>query len=229
MVPHAGLQYSGRIAASVFKRLQIPRTVIVLGPKHTPLGVDWAIAPHETWSLPGHQVASDAQLALELAREVPELELDSQAHLAEHAIEVELPFIARLAPQTRVVGIAIGDGDWETCERFAEGLAKVLGPRDDPPLLVISSDMNHFATDSENRRLDEMALVALESLDPREVYETVTQNSISMCGVLPAVIVLQTLQLLGRLSHACRVSYATSADVTGDASRVVGYAGMLFG
>jgi AmmeMemoRadiSam system protein B/AmmeMemoRadiSam system protein A len=229
LVPHAGLQFSGRIAASVFKRLQIPGTVIVLGPKHTPLGVDWAIAPHDTWSLPGHRVAADPQLALELAREVPDLELDAQAHLAEHAIEVELPFIARLAPQTRVVGIAIGDGDWETCARFAEGLANVLRRRDEPPLLVISSDMNHFATDSENRRLDEMALAALESLDPRGVYETVTQNSISMCGVLPAVIVLQTLQLLGRLSHACRVSYATSADVTGDTSRVVGYAGMLFG
>jgi AmmeMemoRadiSam system protein B/AmmeMemoRadiSam system protein A len=229
LVPHAGLQYSGRIAASVFKRLQFPRTVIVLGPKHTPLGVDWAIAPHETWSLPGHMVAADPQLALELTREMPDLELDAQAHLAEHAIEVELPFIARLAPQTRVVGIAIGDGDWETCARFSEGLANVLGRRDDPPLLVISSDMNHYATDSENRRLDEMALAALEGLDPREVYETVTQNSISMCGVLPAVIVLQTLRLLGRLSEACRVSYATSADVTGDTSRVVGYAGMLFG
>jgi AmmeMemoRadiSam system protein B/AmmeMemoRadiSam system protein A len=229
LVPHAGLQYSGRIAASVFKRLQIPRTLIILGPKHTPLGVDCAIAPHETWSLPGHTVAADRELALELAREVPDLELDAEAHLAEHAIEVELPFIARLAPETRVVGIAIGDGDWETCARFAEGLANVLRVQSDPPLLVISSDMNHYATDSENRRLDEMALAALESLDPREVYETVTQNSISMCGVLPAVIVLQTLQLLGRLSDACRVSYATSADVTGDTSRVVGYAGMLFG
>jgi len=128
-----------------------------------------------------------------------------------------------------VVGIAIGDGDWETCARFSEGLANVLRRRDDPPLLVISSDMNHYATDSENRRLDGMALASLESLDPREVYETVTQNSISMCGLLPAVIVLQTLRLLGRLSEACRVSYATSADVTGDTSRVVGYAGMLFG
>ena len=89
--------------------------------------------------------------------------------------------------------------------------------------------MNHFATDAENRRLDEAALCALESLDPEELYETVTGNGISMCGLLPAVIVLQTLRLLGVLGKSERAGYATTADVTGDKSRVVGYAGMLFG
>ena len=89
--------------------------------------------------------------------------------------------------------------------------------------------MNHFATDEETRRLDEVALAALERLDPEDVYETVTDNNISMCGVLPAVIVLETLRLLGGVRRAERVGYATTADVTGDGSRVVGYAGMLFG
>jgi AmmeMemoRadiSam system protein B len=104
----------------------------------------------------------------------------------------------------------------------------VLRERDDKPLLLISSDMNHFATDAENRRLDEVALQSLDTLDPKNVYDTVTGNRISMCGVLPAVIVLQTLQILGGLKKAERVGYATTADVTGDKSRVVGYAGMLF-
>ena len=89
--------------------------------------------------------------------------------------------------------------------------------------------MNHFATDAENRRLDALALAALERLDPAEVYNTVTEHNISMCGMLPAIIVLQTLRLLGCLNRAERLDYATSADVTGDTSRVVGYAGMLFG
>jgi AmmeMemoRadiSam system protein B len=88
--------------------------------------------------------------------------------------------------------------------------------------------MNHYATDAENRRLDAIALAALDRLDPDEIYQTVTENNISMCGLLPAVIVLQTLRLLGGLTHAERVGYATSADVSGDTSRVVGYAGMLF-
>ena len=80
-----------------------------------------------------------------------------------------------------------------------------------------------------SRRLDELALAMLERGDPEALYETVTRHNISMCGVLPAVIVLETLRLLGRLKRARRVAYATTADVTGDTSRVVGYAGMLFG
>jgi AmmeMemoRadiSam system protein B len=142
---------------------------------------------------------------------------------------VELPLLARLAPQARVVGIAIGHGDLDSARRFAEALAELLRSREEMPLLLISSDMNHFAADAENRRLDELAMAALERRDPAGLHRTVTEHSISMCGVLPAVIVLETLRLLGRLKRAERVGYATSADVTGDTSRVVGYAGMLFG
>jgi AmmeMemoRadiSam system protein B/AmmeMemoRadiSam system protein A len=228
MVPHAGLQFSGRLAAAVLMRLQIPRTVIVIGPKHTPHGMDWAVAPHQTWEFPGGSLESDFMLARRLHEAIPGLEMDAVAHQREHAIEVELPLLARLAPETRVVGIAIGTGDLESCRRFAAGLASVLKEREDRPLLLISSDMNHYATDTENRRLDAIALDALERLDPAGVYETVTENQISMCGVLPAVIVLETLRLLGGVTKAERVGYATSADVSGDKSRVVGYAGMLF-
>ena len=77
--------------------------------------------------------------------------------------------------------------------------------------------------------LSSLALAALERLDPEGLLETVNRHNISMCGVLPAVIVLETLHLLGKFSRAVRTGYATSADVTGDTSRVVGYAGMLLG
>jgi AmmeMemoRadiSam system protein B/AmmeMemoRadiSam system protein A len=229
MVPHAGLIYSGRIAASVLKRIRIPKRVIILGPKHTPLGMEWAVAPHQTWLLPGGSIASDPVLAHKLADAIPGLALDAAAHQREHGIEVELPFLARLAPETRVVGITIGHGDLESCRQFADGLTEVIRGMDEPPLLLISSDMNHFATDAENRRLDEMALKQLDRCDPEGLYETVIENQISMCGVLPAVIVLETLKRLGQLKKAERVGYATTADTTGDMSRVVGYAGMLFG
>jgi AmmeMemoRadiSam system protein B len=89
--------------------------------------------------------------------------------------------------------------------------------------------MNHFATDAENRRLDMLALEALEKGDSEELLETVNRHSISMCGVLPAVSVLETLKLLDGFHKAERVGYATTADATGDKSRVVGYAGVLFG
>ena len=229
MVPHAALRYSGRIAAGVLKRLRIPKTVIVIGPKHTQLGVDWAVAPHRRWLLPGAAVESDVDLARALCDAVAGLELDAAAHQGEHGVEVELPLLARLAPWAKVVGVAVGEADLDGCRRFAAGLAGVLRDREDPPLLLVSSDMNHYASDAENRRLDEMALSALETGDPGLLYSTVRENEISMCGVLPAVIVLETLRLLGRFSRTERAGYATLADVTGDTSRVVGYAGMLFG
>jgi AmmeMemoRadiSam system protein B len=229
MIPHAGWAYSGRIAADVLKRLRVPRTVIVLGPNHTGRGMDWAVAPHQTWALPGGTLAADFLLARQLCQAIPGLEMDAVAHQHEHAIEVELPLLARLAPECRVVGISILHGDLEGCRRFAHGLADLIRGREDKPLLLISSDMNHFASDAETRRLDGLALAALDRCDPTDLYETVQRHHISMCGVLPAVIVLETLKLLGGGTRAARVGYATTADVTGDTSRVVGYAGMLFG
>jgi AmmeMemoRadiSam system radical SAM enzyme/AmmeMemoRadiSam system protein B/AmmeMemoRadiSam system protein A len=229
MVPHAGLRYSGHVAAKVLQRLHIPKTVIIIGPKHTSLGVEWAVAPQQTWALPGLEVASDFLLARRLCQAIAGLEMDAAAHRREHAIEVELPFLVRLSPTSKVVGIAVGTGDLESCRRFARGLAEVMRGMADPPLLLISSDMNHFANDADTRRLDSMALTALERGDPAELYDTVTKNNISMCGILPAVIVLETLRLLDKPNRGRQIAYATTADVTGDPSRVVGYAGMVFG
>ena len=229
LVPHAGLIYSGRIAAATMQRLEFPPTVIILGPKHTRHGVRWAVAPHEQWEIPGATIAADRVLAEELAAAVTGLELDAAAHQQEHAIEVELPLLARLAPASRIVGIAVGTASLDECLQFGTELAGVLDKRETRPLLLISSDMHHFATDTENRRLDSIALAALQSLDPVEVYHTVMENHITMCGVLPAVIVLEALRSLRAASRAEQVAYGTSGDISGDLSRVVGYAGMLFG
>jgi AmmeMemoRadiSam system protein B/AmmeMemoRadiSam system protein A len=229
MVPHAGLVYSGRIAASVFQRVEFPDTAIILCPKHTRLGVDLAVAPHREWSFPGGVVAGDADLARELAESIPGWELDAAAHRQEHAIEVQLPLLARLAPKTRIVAVSIGgSADYERCREFAVALARVLEKREERPLLIISSDMNHYASDAENRRLDEIALSALTQLNPESAYRAVADRGITMCGLRPATIAMETLKQLGGLTHCERVAYATSADVTGDRTRVVGYAGLLF-
>lgn len=227
MAPHAGLVYSGKIAADVLRRVEIPERVIIIGPKHTPHGVDWAVAPQAKWAIPGAKLAADRELAQQLCAKIQGLELDAAAHAQEHAIEVELPFLARLAPAAKVTGIALGPASLPQCLRFAAGLAEVIRSLPQPPLLVISSDMNHFASDAENRRLDELALQALETRDPATLFATVRDQEISMCGLVPAVIVIETLRLLGQLHQVERTGYATSADVTGDPSRVVGYAGAL--
>ncbi|MGM0488181.1 MAG: AmmeMemoRadiSam system protein B [Planctomycetota bacterium] len=228
LVPHAGLRFSGRIAAAVYRRVAIPDCVIILAPKHSRLGTPWAVAPHKRWSLPGGTIDSDPELARRLSSVIPRLKLDAAAHQDEHAIEVQLPFLARMAPQSRVVGITVGEGDWHACQEFAEQLANVVRGQARPPLLVISTDLNHYAPETENRRLDNIALEAIEQLDPKRLFHAVRQHDISMCGLLPAVIVLQALRNLGRLGTCERVGYATSADAGGSRERVVGYAGLLF-
>ena len=228
MVPHAGWKYSGKLAAKVFGRIEFPRQIIIVSPKHSRGGADWAVAPHQTWSFPGGSVPSDIDLAKRLAEGVTGLELDAGAHALEHSIEVQLPLLARLAPESKVVGITIHGGDLAALEKFAGELAEILRDLPIRPLLVISTDMNHFADEQETRRVDRMALDAIETLDPANLFKTVTDNQISMCGALPAVLVMETLRRLDSLNRFESVGYATSGEVSGDTNRVVGYAGMLF-
>jgi len=228
MVPHAGWKYSGRLAAAVLSRVAIPETVIIVAPKHNPVGADWAVAPFGRWALPGGGLDGHPELARRLANSVDRLVLDASAHRPEHAIEVLLPLLARLAPQCRVVGMTLHGGTWDELAHLAEQLAGVLRQLPSEPLLVISTDMNHFADDARTRQLDRMALDAIESLEPRRVLETVRNEGISMCGVVPAVVVMETLRRLGHLGRCEPVGYATSAEASGDTRRVVGYAGMLF-
>ena len=222
--------YSGQLAARVWQRLKIPQQVIILCPKHRAGGNQWAVTHHRRWLLPDAQLDCDPELAQRLSVSIDHLELDNLAHINEHAIEVQLPILARLAPQTRVVGITIGGGDnLPALQRFASQLAGVLRDMPERPLLIISSDMNHFANDAENRILDRIALDAIETLDPAHVFQTIRLHRISMCGIYPCVIVMETLRQLGSLNRCELVGYATSADASGDKNRVVGYAGMLFG
>lgn len=229
MVPHAGLRFSGRIAADVWRRIELPRDVLIIGPKHTPDGADWAVAPHDCWWLSGTaRMNGAADLAEQIAAAIPGMELDAAAHRREHGIEVQLPLLLRLSPETRVAAIAMAGGSLAELESAASALAKWMSGLESPPLLVISSDMNHFADDAENRRRDALALEALQRNDPAGLLKICEQESISMCGQLPAALVLLTLRELGRKVNYDLVGYATSGDVTGGRDRVVGYAGVLF-
>jgi AmmeMemoRadiSam system radical SAM enzyme/AmmeMemoRadiSam system protein B/AmmeMemoRadiSam system protein A len=228
MVPHAGLRYSGSVAAEVWRSVRIPKTLIILSPKHTNAGVNWSVCPFERWRLSSSTgFAGDPEIAAALVEKVPGLVFDVAAHEQEHGIEVQLPLLERYAPEARVVGVAVHGGSWAEIEAAAEGLAEVVRSAAEPPLLVISSDMNHYAPDEENRRLDRLALDALKSANPQQLLDTCRQRHISMCGVIPAALVLATLAKLGPSPAVTEVAYATSADAGGDRHSVVGYAGAI--
>jgi MEMO1 family protein len=226
MIPHAGYMYSGQVAGAVFSRLEIPPCCIVLGPNHTRRGHPLAIMQEGEWRTPLGEVPIDSDLADGLVQEFPALSEDSAAHRYEHAIEVELPFLQACRPDVRFVPIALGTGQLVLLEQLGEAIAEVLKKTKEPALIIASSDMNHYEDDATTRVKDRKAIEKILALDAPGLYETVMNESISMCGFGPAVAMLAAARRLGA-QKAELVQYATSADVSGDRNVVVGYAGVI--
>ena len=229
MAPHAGLRFSGQTAVDVWSSVQIPKSILIIGPKHTNIGTDWAIAPCNSWNLPNSEpFLADQSLVRAIADRIEGLELDASAHASEHAIEVMLPILEGIQPSERPVisAIVMRGATIQEIDKFSEQLASVLADLPELPLLVISSDLNHYQPEAENRRRDEMALEAMKKGDAEYLLETCRKNDISMCGVVPAAIVLKTLQRLGKSFRVEQIAYSNSATYGGDNSRTVGYGGV---
>jgi len=226
MVPHAGYMYSGHVTGAVFARVRIPKKCIVLCPNHTGVGEPLAILSEGAWQTPLGEVPIAGDLAEELKHHFPALQDDRSAHRAEHAIEVELPFLQFRQPELEFVPIAVGTGRFEALAELGTAIADVISSEEDEVLIVASSDMNHYESDAVTRIKDHRALERILSLDPRGLYDVVTQQDISMCGFGPAVAMLTAARRLGAKS-AELVKYATSGDASGDRQMVVGYAGLI--
>lgn len=226
IVPHAGYMYSGHVAGAVFSRLEIPQRCIVMCPNHTGMGQPLAAMKEGAWETPLGDVAIDTELAVALLQRIPTLQDDPAAHRAEHAAEVELPFLQLLQPKLKFVPIALGTGQFDPLEQLGNALADVIAAKEEPVLIVASSDMNHYESDAVTRVKDHRAIERILSLDARGLYDVVTQQDISMCGFGPAVAMLTAARQLGATS-AELVKYATSGDVSGDRDMVVGYAGVV--
>lgn len=226
IAPHAGYMYSGHVAGAVFARIEIPRLCVVMCPNHTGMGRPLAIMSEGMWETPLGEIPIDNQFANALKQRFPALQEDSAAHRAEHAAEVELPFLQLLQPQLRFVPIALGTSQLETLEQLGRALADVIEQQTEPVLMVASSDMNHYESDLITRVKDHRAIERILTLDPRGLHEVVTQQDISMCGFGPAVAMLTAARQLGAKS-AELVKYATSGDISGDRNMVVGYAGVI--
>ena len=226
IAPHAGYMYSGHVAGAVFARVEIPRRCIVMCPNHTGLGRALAIVSEGAWETPLGEVPIAAELAAALKRYFPALQEDPTAHRAEHAAEVELPFLQLRQPELTFVPIALGTGQFEPLELLGQALANLISTQKEPVLIVASSDMNHYESDRVTRVKDHLAIERILTLDPRGLFDVVKQQDISMCGFGPAVAMLTAARQLGAKS-AELVKYATSGDISGDRDRVVGYAGVV--
>lgn len=229
IVPHAGLAYSGACAARVFARLALPGLVVVIAPNHTgrltaPGGASaWMRGAFET---PLGRVAVDHGFLASLAEHCPMVSHDPAAHRAEHAIEVELPFLQLRSRDTALAPLVLAFDDWKRCEGLAIGLAETAAEWTAPLLLLASSDMTHYEPAAKAERKDRAVLEEVKRLDGKGMLETCRRLGVTMCGRAPAAVVLEAARRLGA-QRAEVVDYRHSGWVTGDDDSVVGYAGVV--
>jgi MEMO1 family protein len=229
VVPHAGLVYSGHVAAALYGTAEIPERLVVLSPNHTGAGRPAAIQSEGSWLTPLGALPVDADLAGEIAASSSLVEEDRLAHLREHSLEVQLPFLQYLGRPQKFVPLCLSLPSYAACESLGEALADVLRRHEEEGehvAIVASSDMNHYESHEVTLKKDQRAIDAILALDPEELWKRVRAEDISMCGIIPATVMLVAARRLGA-SHATLVRHATSGEVSGDYGAVVGYASVL--
>jgi len=226
MVPHAGYVFSGAVCGQTLGLANLESTILLLGPNHTGQGKRFALWSEGNWDIPGGSVPIDTELAYALLGAHPSIVSDTAAHVGEHSLEVILPFLHRMNPETTIVPMAISAHTFDDIESVGKSIGWLLKDFERPVSIVVSSDMSHYIPHDEAKKMDSMALDAAVNLDPRGLFNTVRTEKITMCGVLPMTTGLFAALEMGATKGEV-VAYATSGDVSGDFDQVVGYAGVL--
>jgi AmmeMemoRadiSam system protein B len=190
------------------------------------MGQPLAIMSGGAWETPLGKVAVDSSLADALKHRYSLLTEDPDAHRAEHAVEVELPFLQAKSPNFTFVPIALGIGKFDVLESLGQAIGDVVKDEPEPVLIIASSDMNHYENDKITRVKDHKAIEKILAMDARGLFDVVMNEDISMCGFGPTVAMLTAAKRLGA-SAAELIKYATSGDISGDREMVVGYAGIV--
>lgn len=227
IAPHAGYAYSGPAAASGYRQLATlgqPKWAIVLGANHTGLGRPISLARVGIWRTP----LGDAPIATELADRLVAagLEVADEAFLHEHSIEVQLPFLQFLfGAEIPFVPICVMLPPLSELMAFGEAISQVI--RDEPGVVVVSSDFTHYQPEEVARRIDHEAIERILALNVEGFYRRLVEERLSICGGGAITILMTIARKLG-WNDTQLLSYATSGDVTGDRRSVVGYAAVSF-
>ena len=226
--PHAGLMYSGPVAAWAYRSVQgRPFDVAVLvGPSHQVGFEGVAIYPRGSFATPlGPIDIAEAEAAAILAHN-PAVRDYPAAHAREHSLEMQLPFLQRVLPGVPIVPLVMGFQSPDTIEALARTLARVLdGKR---VLLVASSDLSHYLDARSAAAMDAVVLDAVNEFDADRLLRALESEPHHACGGGPIVSVMKAAKSLGALQGRV-LKYAHSGDVSGDESAVVGYMAAAFG
>lgn len=249
--PHAGLIYSGSVAGAVYSSIELPDVFVLIGPNHTGLGEPISLMSEGIWETPLGSVEIDTNLAQSILSRSSRIHEDSLAHLHEHSLEVQLPFIQYFKKDFEIVPIQMLDTRYETCLELGRAVGEAIidrGQRSEAGgqtqnaelkssnlkphssfknvLIVASSDMSHYESAVTAKEKDFRAINNVLKLNPEGLYHTVKEFGITMCGYGPAVAMLVACKLLGA-SKADLIKYSNSGEVNGDFDQVVGYAGVV--
>lgn len=223
--PHAGYMYSGPVAANGFSRLAAERaskTVVIVGPNHRGLGAAVAVGREGTWQTPLGTVKLDAELGEAIISGGHWAKWDDLAHSMEHSLEVQVPFLQYIyGSGFKIVPIAMLRRELQIAQDLGLALAAALKGKEG--VIIASSDFSHYESQASASRKDRMALEAILNLDPARLEDTVSRHNITMCGPGPVMAMITACVSLGA-RKASLLRYATSGDITGDYSKVVGYA-----
>ncbi len=226
VAPHAGIFYSGRVAGAIYGAIRVPDRVIVLAVNHRGIGARQAIIASGAWDIPTGRVPIDPEAAATLMRHAPALEDDATAHSLEHSLELQLPFLWARNPNVTIVPVCLGRIGPSAIDALGRAVASTIQELDGETLIVASSDLNHQEPQSVSRVKDRLAIERVLALDPTGLVQTVRQERITMCGVIPTAVMLRAALQLGATS-AELIKYEDSSVSSGDKSHVVGYAGLL--
>jgi len=224
--PHAGYIYSGLVAGAAISRIRFTDTFIIMGPNHTGLGKPFSIMTSGTWETPLGNVEIDAELAQKLAGNSSYLEEDINAHLREHSIEVQIPFLQHFKKDVRIVPIVLSHASGSIYKEIGLEIAEVLNGLERDVIILASSDMTHYEPEEQARRKDSSAIEAILRLDEDELLERIAEQNITMCGYAPVVALISAAKAM-EARRAELVRYQTSGESSGDYSSVVGYAGLI--
>ena len=229
VVPHAGYDYSGPVAANSYYQLGrsgLRETVIILGPNHTGYGSGVSTMMDGQWATPLGEVPLDKPLASSIARFSSLIDVEEEAHKREHSIEVQLPFLQFIYPRRfRFVPICMMIQDLETSMEIGDAIARASAGTG--AMLVASSDWTHYEPYESARKKDLEAIGAVLEMDEKKFQDVIEEKNVSACGYGPVTAVLHASKILGA-KQAKLLSYQTSGDTAGDERSVVGYAAIAF-
>jgi AmmeMemoRadiSam system protein B len=228
IVPHAGYMYSGPVAAHAYKLLaetEKPDTVIILGPNHTGYGELVSVMNEGEWETPLGRVKINQEIANKILASYKLARADAYAHLYEHSIEVQLPFLQYVLKDFDFVPICIMLQTAEVARELAKVLHQIL--KDYNAIVLASTDLNHYENNEITYKKDAYVIEYVQKLDGDGLFKIIEEKDISMCGPCPAATVLNYCKM--RNIEVVRIlKHATSGDIEGRKSSVVGYLSVAF-